>query len=88
MLPKAFNDGFGTKLPPVAASYQMSVSPALTLALAVRVWSGLSSHSLWFPPERGGRVVDVLIFKVMGSVRNVQFVVSIKQSYVPESTTI
>ncbi len=35
---------------------RLRVSPALTLAVAVRVWSGLRAHSLWSPPDKGALV--------------------------------
>ena len=53
IVPVALSVGLATSLPPVAASYQTTVEPLGAVAVAVSVWMGDVSHSVWSPPETG-----------------------------------
>ena len=49
----AFNVGLTMIFPAVAASYQITVSPGSTVAVAVSVCIGEASHWVISPPETG-----------------------------------
>ena len=54
--------GLATRLPPVAASYQVIVPP---LAVAVKVCIGDCSHTVWLPPLVGAAGAALMV-KVTG----------------------
>ena len=59
-MPTVLKVGDATRLPPVAASYQVMVPP---LAIAVNVCAADVSHTVWLPPLVGAAAA-LLIVKI------------------------
>ena len=61
-MPTEFRIGLETTLPPEGASYQITVCPAGTDAVAVSVGVGVGGHevAVWFPPLVGAAIAELL----------------------------
>ena len=62
MVPTLFRIGLDTTLPPVGASYQITVCPEGTVAVAVSVGVGVGGHdvAVWLPPLVGAAIAVLL----------------------------
>ena len=61
MVPMVFNVGPATIFPAVAASYQTTVCPTGTVAVAVSVCIGEASHCVTSPPDTGATGAGLIV---------------------------
>ena len=60
-MPTALSVGLATTVPPVAALYHTTLDPDGAVAVAVSVWIGLASHTVWLPPEVGAAGAALIV---------------------------
>ena len=65
-----FKIGLVITLPPVAASYQTTVDPAGAVAVAVKVWIGEASQTVWLGADTVGATGAALMVKVTAVLAN------------------
>ena len=60
-MPTVFSVGLATTVPPVAAVNHTTLLPDGAVAVAVSVWIGLASHTVWLPPLVGAAGAALMV---------------------------
>ena len=74
-MPTKLSIGLATTVPPVAALYHTTLDPDGAVAVAVSVWIGLASHTVWLPPLTGADGAALIVNVTAVRVRLAQVVV-------------